>query len=188
LKVPQAEDVKRLRLRMGLTQKALAQRAGVSQSLIARIEAGAVDPRLSTLTKILNAMITVREAGTARDIMHTPVISIEATETVRKAVDLMERYGISQLPVLKDGRVVGSVQEATVVGLILRSKDPAKIFDEQIQNLMEGSFPIMDPSTSIDDVLTLFSQDKPAVLVADKGKLVGIVTKIDVVTALKPAK
>ena len=45
--IPSPEDIRRMRIRAGLTQKELAERAGVSQSLIARIERGSVDPRLS---------------------------------------------------------------------------------------------------------------------------------------------
>ncbi|MHA1431033.1 MAG: helix-turn-helix domain-containing protein, partial [Candidatus Freyarchaeota archaeon] len=54
-RLPTPEDIKRLRKKVGLTQTELAEKAGVSQSLIARIESGSVDPRLSTLQRILNA-------------------------------------------------------------------------------------------------------------------------------------
>ncbi|MEM2850330.1 MAG: helix-turn-helix domain-containing protein [Candidatus Bathyarchaeia archaeon] len=50
------EDIRRLRKLFKLTQRELAIRAGVSQSLIARIEAGTVDPRLSTLGKIMRVL------------------------------------------------------------------------------------------------------------------------------------
>ncbi len=50
-----AGELRWARLRAGLSQRALAARAGVRQSTIGRIEAGEVDPRLSTLTRLLRA-------------------------------------------------------------------------------------------------------------------------------------
>ncbi len=53
MQLPTPEDLKKRRNELGLTQSDLAKRAGVSQPLIARIESGDVDPRLSTVRKIL---------------------------------------------------------------------------------------------------------------------------------------
>ncbi|MCK4313359.1 helix-turn-helix domain-containing protein, partial [Candidatus Bathyarchaeota archaeon] len=44
--------LKKLRIKAGLTQKRLAELAGVSQAHIAKIEQGKVDPRLSTVNKV----------------------------------------------------------------------------------------------------------------------------------------
>ncbi len=84
--LPTPEEIRRLRLKAGLTQKELAERAGVSQSLIARIESGTVDPRLSTLKKILRALEEATKEGIkAGDVMHTPVITVQMTDSIRKA-------------------------------------------------------------------------------------------------------
>jgi predicted transcriptional regulator len=185
IKLPTIEEIKNLRKAKGITQKKLAERAHVSQSLIARIEGETVDPRLSTLRKIVNAIVSSPEKITAIDIMHTPVISVEADDTVRKAVDTMERYNISQLPVFKNKKVVGSIQELTLVKIILKSREPEKIFSKKIETVMEESFPIIGPSADLDEILELFSHDKPAVLVMDQGKIVGIITKIDTITKIR---
>jgi len=188
LELPNPQDLKRLRLAAGLTQKELSQLAGVSQALIARIEAGSVDPRLSTLRRILNAIPRVTSTRTVADVMHSPVISISSRESVRRAVELMERYQISQLPVIDDERVVGSVQENTLVHAISRSKDPAALFDKPVLTVMEDAFPTIPPSANIAEVLSIFSYGKSAVLVFDKGKILGIITKIDVITAATKAE
>ncbi len=187
-KIPTGGELRKLRKVAGLTQKEIAERARVSQSLIARVEAGAVDPRRSTLNKILNAVIASGEKRSASDVMHSPVVSVEVTDTVRKAVELMEKGGISQMPVLEGGKVVGGIQEATLIRTILGSKEPQKIFEESLHSVMEECFPIVDPTASIDDVVAFFTRDKPAVLVMDHGKIVGIITKIDVVSAIKHGK
>jgi len=186
LRIPTHEDLKRLRKLAGLTQKELAKKAHVSQSLIARIEVGSVDPRASTLNRILSNISSTKQRRTSASFMHKTVITVNVRENIRKTVDLMEKHGISQLPVLDGDKVVGSVQEGTLIRSILRSRDREVLFASSLQSIMEDSFPIISPNTSIDEVLALFSTDKPAVLVVDKGRIVGIITKIDIITKIKP--
>lgn len=50
------EEVRRLRIERGLSQQELAERIGLSQSVIARLEAGGVEPRLSTLDRVAKAL------------------------------------------------------------------------------------------------------------------------------------
>ena len=54
MELPTPEDLRQRRTELDLTQSSLADKAGVSQPLIARIEGGDVDPRLSTLRRIVN--------------------------------------------------------------------------------------------------------------------------------------
>jgi len=183
--IPTPEELRRLRLQAGLTQKELAKRAGVSQSLIARIEAGTVDPRVSTLRRIISAIPFKEGFKKASQIMCSPVIYVTTDDTVRKAADLMEKHGISQLPVLEGERVVGSVREDSLIREVLRSREPHRIFDKKVREVMEEAFPTVSPSTSIVEILSSFLYTKPAVLVVDRGKLCGIITKIDIIKALK---
>jgi len=184
--LPSPEDIKRLRKKVGLTQTELAKLAGVSQSLIARIEKGTVDPRLSTLKRILEAIklveMKVKTAKTARDVMYSPVITIKHKEKVKKAIELMEKYAISQLPVVNENNIpIGSITESTVLKKIL-TEDPEKIFQLRVEEIMEESFPTITPSTNIKDIQELILRKYPAVLVMEKGKIVGIITKIDLIT------
>ena len=135
--IPTPEELKRLRLQAGLTQKELAERAGVSQSLIARIESGSVDPRISTLRRIISAIPFRERFKTASQIMCSPVIYVAPQDTIRKAVDLMERHGISQLPVIDGDTVVGSVKENSLIREVSRSRDPYKIFDKKVKEVMD---------------------------------------------------
>lgn len=181
-------EIRKIRKAMGLTQKNLAERSGVSQSLISRIEAGSVDPRLSTMNKILNALTVLPEKRTAANAMHGPVIIVEIKDSVRRAVELMEKHGISQLPVLENGKVAGSVQEATLMRRILQCREPEKIFNATLENVMEESFPIVSPSAEIDEILGFLSHDQAAILVMDKGQLKGVITKIDIISSVRTRK
>lgn len=181
--LPTSEEIRKLRRAAKLTQKELARRAEVSQSLVARIEGGTVDPRLSTLRKILTAISTTKQLKAAKDVMNRPVISVEASAPVRRVVDLMREYNISQMPVLRDGKVVGSIQETTLLRRILLSDNPERVFGEPIEKIMEEEFPAIGLSTGLPEIMSLLARGAPAIIVTDKDKPVGIITKIDVVLA-----
>jgi predicted transcriptional regulator len=186
IKLITPEELRRLRKSSGLTQKALAEKAGVSQSLIARIERKTVDPRLSTLKKILNALTLAKVERTVKDVMHHPVITIHSSDTVRKAIDLMKKNDISQIPVLEKGRIAGSIQESTLMNKIYKSRKPETVLNTHVYNIMdpvESAFVYANLKTQIDEVLNTLSSGIPAVLVFEKGRLLGIVTKIDVLSS-----
>jgi len=180
------EDLRRMRKSVGLTQKELAKKAGVSQSLIARIETKSVDPRLSTLQKIVDALFIEVEGSFAGDIMKSPVITVEANNQVRDVVKLMRRNGISQIPVLREGLLVGSIQESTILERFALTKDFKEIFDLTVDYIMEDPFPIVSDNDSINEVIDLLFKGYPAILVCTNDKIVGIITKIDVILSAIP--
>lgn len=178
-----AEDIRRLRKILRLTQKELAKRAGVSQSLIARIENKSVDPRLSTVKRIVDALAQDKEKKTAADVMHSPVITVDVRDSVRAAVDLMKRHNISQMPVLNEKRIIGSIRESTILDSIMKKGSPEKVFLSTVYDAMESRFAMVSSSTPMSDVVYHLSQGEPAVLVVDNDKLVGIITKIDAISS-----
>jgi len=183
IRLVSGEDIRRLRKSVDLTQKELAKMANVSQSLIARIENNSVDPRLSTIRKILRALSMIKKGKTARDVMHSPVITVSITDSVRRAFELMKKHDISQIPILKGERVVGSVKESTLINTITRGGNIRSIFSRSVNNIMEEPFITVSPSMSVDEILTILSSGHSAVLVVDRGALEGIITKIDVLSS-----
>ena len=78
------DELKKMRKKVGLTQTALAENAGVSQPLIARIESGDLNPTLSTINKIFDAIKNHEASGTrAKDIMTKRIISINKKDTIK---------------------------------------------------------------------------------------------------------
>lgn len=179
---PTPKELRMLRKRAGLTQKELAKRAGISQSLVARVEAGNVDPRVSTLRKILNVLneATTKTKLSARNIMHQPVISVDVEETIGKAVELMWRNGISQLPVLKDDKIVGSIKEDSILKKI-KDENIKELLNKKVSYLKEDPFPIVSVDANIGEITKLLLSGSPAILVSDHGRMVGIITKIDLI-------
>ncbi|MFP4632564.1 MAG: CBS domain-containing protein, partial [Halobacteriales archaeon] len=177
MKVPTADDVRDRRKELGLTQSELAERAGVSQPLIARIENGDVDPRLSTVTRIAEVFESHdADRVTADDLMSGDVASVEPGDTVGDAVDLMQETQFSQLPVLESGVPVGSMSDAIVARARSEVDDlPAA----EVRDVMGESFPTVAPDAEIPTVSRLLDHSS-AVLVTERGKVVGIVTEADV--------
>ncbi|MFB6243623.1 MAG: CBS domain-containing protein, partial [Halobaculum sp.] len=175
--VPTPQDLRERREELGLTQSALAEEAGVSQPLIARIEGDDVDPRLSTLRSIVEALEEA-EGGVTRasDVMHEGIVSVAPDDAVSEAVEAMESEAYSQLPVLDEGVPVGSISYADVNQA---GQEGTDIGQFPVSAVMSESFPSVAPDTTVDEVRSLLSHYK-AVMVTEGGSAVGIVTEADV--------
>lgn len=181
-----ADDLRRLRKRYGLTQNVLAKKSGVSQSLISRIENKTVDPRLSTIRRIFEAIIYLQNKdGTARDVMHSPVIIINSQESVQTAIDLMKNNAISQLPVIKGNKLIGSIRESTLINKFSKSKNTETFFSSSVHNIMDKPFITVKPKITVDAIADLLLQGNPAIIVLEQNKIIGIITKIDVLSPIK---
>lgn len=171
------KDVKQARVRLGLTQHELAREAGVSQSVVAKIESGRIDPSYSTAQRILAALEQRRRksATKAKDIMHKNIITVKPSVSVIEAVKLMRKHAISQVPV-QDARIVGLITESTIL---------AHLHDitKKVGDIMEAVPPTLAPDADL-AVVSALLQHYPLVLIIEKGKAVGIITKADVLNAL----
>ncbi len=114
MELPTPADLRQRRTELGLTQSELADTADVSQPLIARIEGGDVDPRLSTLRRIVNALEKAEsDVIRAADLMNEDVVSVAPDDPVSEAAQRMEEEAYSQLAVIQDGIPVGRSARAT---------------------------------------------------------------------------
>jgi predicted transcriptional regulator len=158
-----------------LTPGERADRADVSQPLIARIEGGDVDPRLSTLRRIVNALDEAESAVMhASDIMHQGVVTVAPDDSVREAIDVMVKEGYSQLPVVRDGRPQGIISNTDI-----RRLEADTAGDLPVAEAMREAITTVEPEATLDEVNAhLNHQD--AVMVVEDGQLRGIVTDADV--------
>lgn len=172
-------------MKLGLTQSELAQLADVSQSLVSQIESGEVDPRLSTLSRIAEALNEHEAAKEicARDLYQKELIYVSGQDSISHAANLMWSKKISQLPVFEDGRNVGSISEKSITAEIARGS-AEKIASRKVEEIMQDPFPMVGTNARMDVIVSLLN-DNLAVLVMDKGKVVGIITKADVLSRLK---
>jgi len=181
MRILRPSEIRALRAKHGLTQSKLAELAGVSQAYIAKIESGAADPRLSTLEKISRALERFAEESplTAERIMATPIVYVSPNDEIKKAIELMESNGISQLPVLEGETQLGSISETTIIQKILSSENIPKLIHRTVGEIMEEPFPTVSRKADIDTIYHIL-EHHPALLVTDKGRPVGIITKADI--------
>ncbi len=178
--LPSLEEIAKRRKDLGLTQSRLAGLAGVSQSIIAKIEAGSVDPSYSVVKRVFSALdrVGTPSARTVSEMMSRPVVSVSRTQLVREAVELMKRRGYSQLPVFEGPRSVGSISEKTILDRAARGESLDSLLGRRVRDIMDPSFPVVNDDTPLDFVLGLL-QGNYGVLVSKRDSVVGILTKSD---------
>ncbi|MEK7863344.1 MAG: cystathionine beta-synthase [Chloroflexota bacterium] len=118
-----------------------------------------------------------------KDRMGTPgLIVVSKSETVRSAIETMQRYGISQIPVVVEGEalhirdIVGSVQEKTMLDRVFR--DPALV-EAKVERVMEAPFPVVQATEDVERLYAELSGGAPALLAAADERPVSIITKAD---------
>jgi predicted transcriptional regulator len=188
-RVPTPDELQDLRKKVGLTQSELASQVGISQSLVARIEKGQVNPSLSTLKRILSIIEKQQEShSTIRDLLKwkarttkiQPVVAVHTHEKVRRAVNLMRRYGISQLPVFKKNSPVGSLSESTILRKLMLM-DSRKVFALSVQEIMDPPFPTIDVKESVEAAFMKIASGVEAILAMEGKRPAGLITKIDLI-------
>jgi predicted transcriptional regulator len=180
LMFPPLEDIAKKRRQLGLKQAELAKLAGVSQSLIAKLESGKIDSSYTKVKTIFD-VLTRLEAKTKiqeQKINPTKIISVQKTEPLTNVIQLMKQHGYSQIPVFNKKQSVGSVTEKTILHQILEGKDLSQISKLSTEDVMDEAFPQVGEDAPLALISTLL-QTYSAVLVAKKGTVVGIITKAD---------
>ncbi len=169
--------IQKLRRELGLTQKQLSSIAGVSQSLITKIETGKLDPSYSKASQILSALENIKrkENTTARQLMIEKIISIKNSDNLEKAAVIMQNNGISQLPVIESEISIGSISESTILEAI---SDGRSLKSVKVGECMDDSFPLISEDCVVDVCADLL-RHYPAVLVGRRGSIKGIITKAD---------
>jgi cystathionine beta-synthase len=121
-------------------------------------------------------VIRDREAGTPQ------IVVVSRSDTVRSAIDTMQRYGISQIPVVTNGTaasvsdIVGSVQERTMLDRVFR--EPALV-DATVERVMEAPFPVVQANEDVERLYAELAGGVPALLAVDDGRPVSVITKAD---------
>ncbi|HXF99506.1 MAG TPA: cystathionine beta-synthase [Bacteroidota bacterium] len=129
----------------------------------------------------------VPEKITARYILESKkrvgeIIAVDPLTTVRETLDLFRSKNVSQIPVLDRGRPVGAVHDADVMTLVL---ERPSLMNSPISSVMDEPFPTVNIDSLLDDFLKLMTtKETSAVLIEDQQKIVGILTRYDVIEFL----
>jgi cystathionine beta-synthase len=106
------------------------------------------------------------------------LIHVSPDVTAATAIDVLQSKGISQMPVLRDGQAVGSIQEVTLARLLHDDVDVGKV---RVEEIMAKPLPQLDVTTHLDEAYRLLLAGNTGVLATQGGKVVEIVTRIDLI-------
>lgn len=130
------------------------------------------EKRLLEPQKITAGLIT----GTKKPQAPKALVSVTPVNSVAEALAKMDDLGVTQMPVLEEGRAVGSLRENRVLAKVVRNRD---LLNSQVSEVMEASFPTVDVDASSSEVARRL-QTSAAVLVEEYGRIIGIITRHDV--------
>src|SRR5262249_48394142 len=130
------------------------------------------EKRLLEPQKITAGLIS----GTKKTQAAKELVFVLPTDSVGVALRQMGELGLSQIPVFGEGKSVGSLRENRVLAKVVRDRE---LLQAPVREVMESSFPTVDVDASSSEV-TRRLQSSPAVLVEEYGRIVGIITRHDV--------
>lgn len=111
----------------------------------------------------------------------TPLVTLYAEELVSHAIAKMRKFSISQIPVLKDGKFAGSIDDSRVYQLLVENPE---LRDSPISSIMSEPFPIVKSGTHVEELCKLINKNTPAVLVEMPEGNHHIVTRYDIISAM----
>jgi cystathionine beta-synthase len=115
------------------------------------------------------------------------LVTISAHQKVGEGIDTMQRYGISQLPVIRDGScesladVIGSLQDRALLERVFTNPD---VLHEDVATAMQPPLGAVETSATLDDVFATLSGGSNAIVVCQDGKPVGVLTRSDLLEFL----
>jgi cystathionine beta-synthase len=109
------------------------------------------------------------------------LVSVTPAAQVRQALNLMSTWSVSQIPVVDAGRCVGGLTESS---LMTRALAQPAMLDRPVREVMDSPFPVVDASFPTDRLAPMLTRESPATLVQKEGKLIGIVSRYDLLQQL----
>ncbi len=178
--LPEIQEISRRRRQLGIKQKDLAGMAEVSQSFIAKLESGKINPSYQKVKAILESFERLEHENSikAKDIMNRKLIFVNRSDKISEVVKKMRNNSISQLPVFSGDAVVGTISEKTIVDQMAGAKNIKDILKLPVSDILDEAFPQISDSTPITVITTLLRFNQ-AVLITKRGKAAGIITKSD---------
>jgi predicted transcriptional regulator len=181
MEVPLLSNIKIFRERLGLTQRQLAEKVGIGQPYIAKIESGKQNPSYDIVAKIfaiLNMELQNRdEHPLIVKTVATPIdrmVFVKPKDTLRDVKRLIGDY--DQIPVLDTNlHCVGSVTSQLLIRLLSQDTNEKTA----VKDIMGAPLPSFSENTPIKQIRNIF-RVIDAGLIVDRDQITGIVTRSDV--------
>jgi len=129
------------------------------------------------------------EVGTVADVMRAmgrrQVISLDLNDRLGRATELFKQHGISQMPVLDDGKLAGILTESDVLHHLVSGRGTK---DTVVAEVMERRVSTVGVGASSSELPRIFERGEVAIVVDDARKVIGILTKMDLIEMLAARK
>ena len=181
--LPSIEELKKRRIKLGLSQRKFASYLSVSQSTVTKIENKKLSPSYELVKKAFDILDSFGspQIGLVGDIAIKKVVSIQDNDIISKAVQILQQHGYKQLPVRdKENHWVGSISERNISNRLLKVSNPKLLMSREVAEVMDEAFPMVAEDTPISIAIPLL-QHFQALLTTKKGRVTGIVTNADLV-------
>jgi cystathionine beta-synthase len=106
------------------------------------------------------------------------LVAVGPEQLVAEALGLMDTHGLSQLPVIEEGKAVGSVRESHLMGKLLENRE---LLQSPVREVMDKPFPVVNDNVEIERARQ-YLKSSPAILVEEYGRIIGIITRHDVLS------
>lgn len=121
------------------------------------------------------------EQTTAGDLLQAlgregKLVSLLPDNSLQQAADTFRKLGISQMPVIENGKIIGAVQEITIVHALHGGLDSQSA---TVRQVMARSMPEVEVSVLLQEIYRLLLAGNQAVVVLKEGRLAGLITRAD---------
>lgn len=176
---PSISTIKHRRKLLNLSQKELAKKLNLSQSLIAKLESEKINTSYEIAIKIFNFLddLEKKHEKSCEQIMKKNVISLSPSDKIETAIKIMKENSISQVPILKNKFIVGSLSEDKIYDLLMKEKRN-DIINKKIEEFIEEPFPTLSKDSPASSAMGLLKYSN-AIILLNKNIICGIITKSD---------
>jgi cystathionine beta-synthase len=127
-----------------------------------------------------------KRAATVGDVLRSKeplpqLITVQADDVVKNALDLLRRYEISQMPVLQGEEIVGSINDVAVMQAVF---DRSDLLHKSVRAVMGRPFPELETNVEIDRAYKLLTLANAAILVTDGAHPIGVLARQDIISYL----
>ncbi|MCY7363620.1 MAG: pyridoxal-phosphate dependent enzyme, partial [Ignavibacteria bacterium] len=121
--------------------------------------------------------ITTGQVFTTKKSTGVPgLISAKSSDKVFEALELMDKYNLSTLPVIDGDECVGSIKEANIIEKVINDRN---VSGKNVKEIMDHELPIVDFNIAFPKALEMLQKDS-TILVSQHGIIKGILTRYDV--------
>lgn len=125
---------------------------------------------LSPDTATVGQIFLTRKSGVPE------LVSIEGNAKVFEALELMDKYNLSTMPVIEGKQCIGSIKESSILEKVM---DDRTVSGREVRAVMDEKLPILDFNSPVKEAIDILHNDN-AVLVSQHGVIKGILTRYDV--------